>query len=690
MRKSTLLLLAAALTLCTATGAKTVTPAEARAIAAGYVNLAPQTDAARQTLKVKAATGGMADIYVFNDARGEGFVLIPGDDCVGSVLGYSHSGSIDSDNLPPALSAWLSLTAANIAAAQGSQLPVAPRQALAVEGTTVEPLLTTTWNQTAPYNNYTPTVSGRSTYTGCVQTALAQIMNYHEWPATGTGTITHSVPNCDQKTLTYDLTQSAYDWNAMLDTYVRGQYTTAQGNAVALLMRDLGAVMHASYSATATGAYETDAPNALGEHFSYEAHVYAHDVLGREWYTRLLDELRAARPVMICGETSDAAHAFVADGFDADGYLHINWGWGGYGDGYFRMGHLGDTEDYRYAHRMVTLTPDRSGAAFVERQNDLYYGAIGIYDPVYSEKEEYTVQLAQTSTRTAVSLSVYVLYLSMDYDHPFNGKVRLGLYDVETGEYVTSLGEAQTATITNTPPSDNGYAQPWFDLSRQTLAALPDGHYRVKVESCNTRRDGTFFDEWVQGRPDTGVYSLALKKTSTAATFYYIDDLNVSDVQATLTPAASSVILGNTLSTAVRLEQTSPLRFEGTVRFNCTDLESGSEEAFARTDTLLIYPGEVAKANYDLPITSKHFQTGHRYRITVSGQIYDETITPMTIADAPVIYVGDATGISSLDAATDATATPEYYDLTGRRLATPAQGVTIVRQGSKTAKRVVK
>ncbi len=261
---------------------------------------------------------------------------------------------------------------------------------------------------------------------------------------------------------------------------------------------------------------------------------------------------------------------------------------------------------------------------------------------------------------------------------------------METGEYVTSLGEAQTATITNTPPSDNGYAQPWFDLSRQTLAALPDGHYRVKVESCNTRRDGTFFDEWVQGRPDTGVYSLALKKTSTAATFYYIDDLNVSDVQATLTPAASSVILGNTLSTAVRLEQTSPLRFEGTVRFNCTDLESGSEEAFARTDTLLIYPGEVAKANYDLPITSKHFQAGHRYRITVSGQIYDETITPMTVADAPVIYVGDATGISSLDAATDATTTPEYYDLTGRRLATPAQGVTIVRQGSKTAKRVVK
>ncbi len=688
MRKSTLLLLAAALTLSTAAQAKTVTPAEARAIAAGYVTLAPQTSADRQTLRVKAATGAMADIYVFNDARGQGFVLIPGDDCVGSVLGYSHSGSVDTGNLPPALSAWLSLTAADIAAAQRSDLPVVPRRALAVEGT-VEPLLTTTWNQTAPYNNYTPTISGRSTYTGCVQTALAQIMNYHEWPATGTGTVTHSVPNCDQKSVTYDLSQSSYDWNAMLDTYVSGQYTTTQGNAVAKLMRDLGAVMHASYLSTATGAYETDAPNALGEHFSYDAHVYAHDVLGREWYTRLLDELRAARPVMICGETSDAAHAFVADGYDADGYLHINWGWGGYGDGYFRMGHLGDTEDYRYAHRMVTLTPDRSGAAFTERQNDLYYGAIGIYDPVYSEKEEYTVQLGSASTSTAVSLSVYVLYLSMDYEHPFNGQVRLGLYDADSGEYVTSLGEAQTATITNTPPSTNGYAQPWFDLSRKTLAALPDGHYRVKVESCNTRRDGTSFGEWVIGRPDTGVYSLALKKTSTTATFYYIDDLNVTDVQATLTPAASSVILGKTLATAVRLEQTSPWRFEGTVRFNCTDLETGNEEAFARTDTLLIYPGEVAKANYDLPVTSKHFQAGHRYRITVSGQIYDETISPMTVADAPVIYVGDATGISSVSAS-DASAAPAYYDLTGRRLSAPACGVVIVRQGGETSKRVGK
>lgn len=135
MRKSTLLLLAAVLTLSAATEAKTVTPAEARTIAAGYVSLAPQTDAARQTIKVKAAGGGMADIYLFNDVRGQGFVLIPGDDCVGSVLGYSRTGTIDSGNLPPALSAWLSLTAADIAAARGSDLPVAPRKALAVEGT---------------------------------------------------------------------------------------------------------------------------------------------------------------------------------------------------------------------------------------------------------------------------------------------------------------------------------------------------------------------------------------------------------------------------------------------------------------------------------------------------------------------------------------------------------------------------
>ena len=112
---------------------------------------------------------------------------------------------------------------------------------------------------------------------------------------------------------------------------------------------------------------------------------------------------------------------------------------------------------------------------------------------------------------------------------------------------------------------------------------------------------------------------------------------------------------------------------------------------FACTDTLLVYAGEITKASFDLPISSTYFQTGHRYRITVSGKtISDEKVTPLVVADAPVIYVGDMPSISFATTDTDATAAPECYDLSGRRILAPTSGVTIARQGKKAGRKVVK
>ena len=690
MRKFTLLF-AAALLLCTATMAKTVTPAQARAIAAGYVNLASLTDAAH-TIKVKAASGAMADIYLFNDAKGKGFVLIPGDDCVGNVLGYSHQGSIDTNDMPPALSEWLSTVATHIAAARTSDLPVVSADPVDIKGE-IQPLLTTEWDQKAPYHDMTPTQSGKHTKTGCFQTAAAQIMKYHEWPVTGRGTVTHPVPNCDQKSVTYDLTQSTYDWKNMLDVYKDGNYTTTEGNAVALLMRDLGAVMHVEYDTTGTGALEADAHNAYNEYFGYNCHLYYHDQMaGSAWLDTLLNELRNSRPVLVCGNLSSGlGHAFVADGYDADGYLHINWGWSGKSNGYFRMGCLGKgSYIFTYNQCMLTFTPDHSGSAFVEQQNRLSSDDIIVYDASQQKQQEYTVSLSQPSSDKAVSLLSEFNYHSTDFEHCFKGKVRLALYDAESGEYVTTLGNEQTSTIVNEAPDFMRFDQLLVDLSSQTLAALPDGNYRVKVESCNTRRDGNYFDEWVQATFSQTDYSSALLKSADKATFYYIDELNGTDVKATITPSASDVMLDDVLPTTIRLEQNSPKSFEGVVIFNSTDMETGAETAFACTDTLSIFPGEIAKARFDLPISSTYFQAGHRYRITLSGlTISDEIVTPLAVADAPVIYVGDMTGISSATTDTDATAAPEYYDLSGRRILKPTSGVTIVRQGKKAGRKVV-
>ena len=111
---------------------------------------------------------------------------------------------------------------------------------------------------------------------------------------------------------------------------------------------------------------------------------------------------------------------------------------------------------------------------------------------------------------------------------------------------------------------------------------------------------------------------------------------------------------------------------------------------FACTDTLLVYAGEVAGGSFDLPISSAYFQAGHRYRLTVSGLLnYQEAATPIAIDEAPVIYVGDMAGISSATTDTDATAAPECYGLSGRRISKPTSGVTIVRQGKKAGRKVV-
>ena len=110
---------------------------------------------------------------------------------------------------------------------------------------------------------------------------------------------------------------------------------------------------------------------------------------------------------------------------------------------------------------------------------------------------------------------------------------------------------------------------------------------------------------------------------------------------------------------------------------------------FACTDTFLVYAGEIAKVSFDLPISSTYFQTGHRYRTPSPEKTgSDEIVTPLAVAGAPVIYVGDMTGISSATTDTDATAAPEYYDLSGRRILTPTSGVTIVRQGEKAGQKV--
>lgn len=283
---------------------------------------------------------GAVDFYVFNRSTDAGFVIVSGDDQLIPVLGYADSGSFNTQDVPDGLQYWLDEYQRQI-----EHLKQHPEQARKLNGFSrnVQPMVTTRWNQSSPYNNMCPTYTNNgSTYravTGCAATACAQIMNYHKWPKQGTGS--HSY-QCDvnksgtTKTLSVDFSQSVYQWDLMDDVYDSNSLATHNA-AVAKLMYDVGVSANMSYGA-ASGAGNGAIYNALINYFGYDKgmRMEIRDCYGIEaWEKMLTDELDARRPVYYTGYTPTGGHAFVFDGYNTDGYFHVNWGWGGSSDGYF-------------------------------------------------------------------------------------------------------------------------------------------------------------------------------------------------------------------------------------------------------------------------------------------------------------------------------------------------------------------
>ncbi|MBR6283388.1 MAG: C10 family peptidase [Muribaculaceae bacterium] len=309
---------------------------------------------------------GAADYYVFNRSTDGGFVIVGGDDATLPVWGYAESGTFDADALPDNMRWWLEEYQRQLQWLHEHH-KAAPRRAVAID-TAVEPLLRTLWNQCKPYNDMCPKVSyssgmlayGNHAPSGCVATAVAQIMNYYQWPARGNGTHSYSCRVTYDKnwqgyttTLSANFSESVYDWDNMADIYyfLNDDYNTvyarsadgegsiatrAQQNAVAKLMSDLGVALEMSYGTKGSGAMSEDVPDALATYFHYTRGGYLmRDYYVGDWDACLRRELDEARPLYYSGQANNGGHAFVLDGYDTEGYFHVNWGWGGRSNGYF-------------------------------------------------------------------------------------------------------------------------------------------------------------------------------------------------------------------------------------------------------------------------------------------------------------------------------------------------------------------
>lgn len=310
--------------------------------AQALVRLESNTAAGRFTKAVKrdalslafTQDGSSSALYVFTD-KDNGFYLAPADDCAPALLGFGDD--FDADNIPENMKWWLEQYAEQVSYMAKNNIKAAP---LATDNAPVSYLVQTKWNQGDPYNRQCPMLNGSRSVTGCVATATAQVVNYHEWPASN-GIGSHSY-TWNNQTLTFNYASTSFDWANMLDTYSSSSSTRAC-NAVASLMSACGIGVNMSYSPSSSGANSFRISSLLVNNLGYDkgvAYMQRDYFSAEEWDAMIYGELAAGRPVIYAGQSNSGGHCFVCDGYQGNGYYHINWGWGGTSDGYFLLSAL--------------------------------------------------------------------------------------------------------------------------------------------------------------------------------------------------------------------------------------------------------------------------------------------------------------------------------------------------------------
>ena len=289
--------------------------------------------------RAKSRRGTTAcDYYIFNAEAGSGFVIVSGDDRTIPILGYSDEGSFQAGKMPEGLKVLLEDYSAQIAGLEDNDAQALDGRRKAQVRKAIAPLIQTKWDQGLPYYNDCPEIDSEKPYTGCVATAMAQVMYYHRWP---TGDC-YPIPGYTTETEKLNLPElpaTTFNWDAMKKTY-SPEDTGASADAVAKLMKYCGWAVQMDYGLDGSSAFLPTTAEALKTYFNYDngaRYAYRNSYTYAEWVELIYSELAARHPVLMGGQSSSVGHAFVCDGYDTDDYFHINWGWSGGGDGYFRL-----------------------------------------------------------------------------------------------------------------------------------------------------------------------------------------------------------------------------------------------------------------------------------------------------------------------------------------------------------------
>ena len=410
-----------------------------------------------------ATTASRSDAYyVFNNDAG-GFVIIAGDDAVTPVLGYTSTGSFDAENLPDGLKDLLKSYERQIAALGDSYQANQTATRAAFTG---EKLLNTAkWNQMAPFNKYTP----NNYVTGCVATAGAIVMKHHGYPAKGTGSHSYT---WNGKTLTANF-EHDYDWASMPAKY--DGTNDAAFDGVARLMADLGVAVEMQYAKNGSGAYIGNMISALQTYFGYSKLTYlasVDDMEAEAWNAKLRGEIDANRPILYsASDASAGGHSFIIDGYKDESFS-VNWGWGGYCNGFYQIG---------------ALNPESAGKPTGDKYNMGQTAVIGLQPSDGTEKISgmgfltnvgglKMLNMNVTDVKKGQQGGIFCAPIGNTGDQPFTGEVDVALMNAkgEMREIVTS----SPLTVDNFAP---GWYYPSMSFSFVSTVDAEPGDYLAIV-----------------------------------------------------------------------------------------------------------------------------------------------------------------------------------------------------------------